>query len=136
MAKLSAFRVDSRAADEGAWLSPGDEYDDLEIKTRAMGDRYSDALTAKRRRAAVSLGGDTSKIPAAVARALLVDSLIDHCLQDVRGLSDDSGKPVDFAAFCALLRDPAYPDLLVAAIRAATAAGNVRAAVTEEAAGN
>lgn len=136
MARLSSFRVDPRAAEDGSWHSPGEEYEDLEIQSRAMGDRYSDALAAKRRRAAASLAGDTSKIPMAIARRLMVDALVEHCLQDVRNLADDAGEPVTFEQFCAMLRDPAYPDLLVAAIRAASMAGNVRAETTGDAAGN
>lgn len=136
MAKLSAFRVDSKAINQGAWIKPGEEYDDLEILTRGFTDAYTDARAAKVRRVALHYGNDANKIPAAEQRAITVDCLISHVLLDVRGLSDDAGNPVPFGQFCDLLRDPDFSDLFVACIKAATMVGTQRRQDAADAVGN
>jgi hypothetical protein len=136
MARLSAFRVDSKAIEAGAWVKPGDEYDDLEIQTRGFTDVYTDAKAAKLRRAALQYGGDQAKIPNAVVRRVIVDCLIGHLLLDVRGLADEAGAPVAFAGFCDLLRDPDYSPLVNACIQAASTVGLIKAAVAGDDLGN
>jgi len=136
MARIAAFRVDSKKIEQGEWVSPGEEYDDLEILTRGYTDVYTDARAAKLRRAAVGFGGDTTKIPNAISRAIVVECLIQHVLLDVRHLADDQGAPVPFAAFCDLLRNPDYADLLTASIRAAGMVGLRRKADVDDALGN
>jgi CTP:molybdopterin cytidylyltransferase MocA len=123
MARLSNFKIDSKAVQAGAWVSPGDEYDDLQILTRGFTDAYTDARSAKMRRAAVQFNGDQAKIPNATSRAITVDCLESHVLLDVRNLADDAGAPVLFPAFCDLLRNPDYADLLTACIKAAGQVG-------------
>jgi hypothetical protein len=136
MARLSSFKIDSKAREQGEWVSPGDEYGNLEILTRGFTDSYTDARAAKVRRAAMQFGGDASKIPSAVSRAISVDCMIAHVLLGVRGLEDDTGQPVEFAAFVGLLRDPDYGDLFVAAVRAASMVGMRKVADINDALGN
>lgn len=133
MAKLSSFRVDSKAVEEGEWISPGSEFDDLEIKTRGVTDAYNDARNAKMRRAAVRYGGDLAKIPSAVTRGITVESLLDHVLLDVRNIDDDSGNPVSFAQFAEMLHSPDYIDLVVACLKAAAIVGLSKANAIEDA---
>lgn len=136
MAKLSAFRVDSKAREMGEWIKPGDEFDDLEIHTRGFTDVYTDARAAKLRRVAMGFGGDERKIPAALVRSIVVEAMISHVLLDVRGLRDEHGKDVDFARFCLLLRDPDYSPLFDAAVRAASMVGLANMTEAQDAAGN
>jgi hypothetical protein len=136
MAKLSKFRTDSRAIQEGEWIVVGDEYEDLEIRTRGFTDAYFDAQAARQRRAAVSLGGDVSKLPSGLRRQINIDCLIQHVVLDVRNLEDDKGQPVTAEQFHALLRDPDYSELVVACFSAAGKVGQRRQADLEDAVGN
>lgn len=136
MAKLSAFKIDSKAVESGEWVNPGDEYDGLEILTRGFTDAYVDAKASKVRKAALGFGGDASKLPNAIGRAITVDCLVKHTLLDVRGLSDDDGQPVTFARFVELLRDPDYSELLNAVVAAAALAGKRHKALLADDAGN
>lgn len=123
MASIKNFRVDSKAVESGAWVSPGDEFDDLEIMTRGVTDIYNDARNAKLRRAAVRYGGDVSKIPSAISRGITVDCLIEHVLIDVRHLVDETGNQISFAQFCEMLHNADYLDLVVACLKAAAIVG-------------
>lgn len=136
--KLSNFKVDSNAIENGAWVSPGEEYDDLQIKTRGFTDQYTDGRAAKMRRAALQAGFGTAtdRLSQTTSREILVECLISYCLLDVRKLLDDNGVPVTFDAFCELLRNPSYPDLFTAALKAVGIAGVAKATSIETAAGN
>jgi hypothetical protein len=136
MAKLSSFKQDAKAIAEGEWVRVGEEYDDLEIRTRGFTDAYFDAQAARQRRAAVGLGGDVSKLPSAIRRSINVDCLIQHVVLDVRNLTHDDGKPVTHDEFCDLLRDPNYAELVVACFKAAGKVGQRRTADLEDASGN
>lgn len=136
MAKLSQFRTDSRAINEGEWIRVGDEYDDLEIRTRGFTDAYFDAQAARQRRAAVGFGGDVSKIPSALRRQINVEALIAHVVLDVRNLNHDDDRPVTKDEFADLLRDADYSELVVACFRAAGQVGQRRQADLEDAVGN
>lgn len=136
MAKLSKFRTNSRAIQEGEWIVLGDEYDDLEILTRGFTDAYFDAQAAKQRRAAVSLGGDVNKLPSAVRRAINVECLIQHVVLDVRNLTDDNGNTITAEQFHTLLKDPDYAELVVGCYSAASRVGQRRKAELEDAVGN
>lgn len=136
MAKLGSFGRSRSAMDEGEWVSPGDEFDDLEIKTRPYNDAYTDLRALKLRQAARRYGGEIGKIPNAVQRGIIVDCLVAHCLQDVRNLEHDDGTPVEFDDFVEMLRDARYGDLFVAAAAAPAKVGLTVAAEAEEAEGN
>lgn len=136
MAKISSFRVDTKAIESGEWVSPGEEFDDLEILTRGFTDAYTDSRSARTRKAAIPFGGDVSKIPSVVGRNILVDCLVRHVLLDVRNLQDDDGESVKFPAFCTMLGSGDYPDLLRAAVQAANKVGVAKATDTADAVGN
>lgn len=135
MAKLSNFTVNSKARESGDWVTL-DDFDGLRIKTRGFTDQYVDARAARLRRKASQYQGDQSKIPNAVMRTVLVDCLIEFCLQDVDALEREDGTPVAFSEFCAMLRDPEYGDLFNAANVAASQVGRASAAALEVALGN
>lgn len=136
MARLSAFKVNSAAIEAGEWVSPGEEYDDLMIKTRGYGDAYYDAQAQKMRRAALAHNGDVAKVSNAKTREIRVECLITHLLLDVRGLADDDGNTVDFARFCEMLREPDYGPLVVACQTAAALVGRQAAQDKADAAKN
>jgi hypothetical protein len=136
MAKLSEFKTDIKKVEQGEWISPGDEYADLEFLARGFTDKYNDARAGRLRRAAQSLGGDVEKIPTALVRSITVDCLISHLLIDVRGLVDEHGTAITIGQFAELIRSGDYPDLYVAALRAVAQVGKNRSAVIEEAVGN
>ena len=130
MARLSAFKIDSKMVESGDWVRVGEEYDDLEILTRGFTDQ------AKLRKAARGFGGDTAKLPISVSRALLVESLVQNVILDVRNLKDDAGQPVLMPAFVALLRDPDYAELVAACLKAASRVGLAKADDLADAVGN
>ncbi|MBB3264056.1 hypothetical protein FHW79_001671 [Azospirillum sp. OGB3] len=135
MAKLSSFKRDTTAFNDGDWVRP-DPGEDFEIRTRGLGDAYADAQAAKQRRAAKGFGGDAEKLPVAMKRRINVECLIDHALLDVRGLEHDDGRSVSFSEFCDMLRSDEYPTLVAAAFTAATMVGDAQRADVEDAAGN
>ena len=128
MASLNKFKIDSKRVADGDWISPGEEYDDLEIKTRGFTDEYTDARNSKIRRASALYNNDPARIPTAVSRAITVECMIKYVVQDVRNLKDANEQPVNFAQFCDMLLDPDYYDLVVACIKAAAIVGVQRAA--------
>jgi hypothetical protein len=136
MAKISAFKTNSKAINEGEWIRVGDEYEDLEIHTRGFTDAYYDAQARRQRRAAIPLNGDVSKLTNAQKRAINTEVLIEHVVLGVRNLAHDDGREVTFAEFQDMLRDPDYAELLLACYRAAGQVGQRRAADLEEAVGN
>lgn len=136
MAKLNSFKVDSKLIEHGEWVSPGEEYDDLEIKCRGFTDTYTDVRSAKMRRAAMRFGGDVNKVPISLSREITVDCMIDHVLLDVRNIQDEHGQPVTFEQFCQLLKTPDYYDLVLACLRAAAVVGTHRIDDVQDAAKN
>lgn len=135
MAKLSQYRRDAKSFQDGSWVRPNPD-EDLEILTRGMGDAYADAQAAAQRRAAVGYGGDIEKLPVKIKRAININSLINNCLLDVRGLKGDDDKDVSFAEFCDLIRDPDYPALASAAFVAAGMVSTATAESVKAATGN
>ena len=135
MAKLSQFKRNTKAFTEGTWKRP-DPGSDLEILSRGYTDTYYDAQASKQRAAAKGFNGDTEKLPVAIKRRINIDCLIAHVLVDVRGLEGEDGKPVSFATFCDLIRDPDYSDLANAAFAAASMVTNEREADLADTEGN
>ena len=135
MTKLSTFSRDARAMRDGDWISPGPEYGEIEIKTRAMGPTYSDARAAMIRREARLAGGE-QKIGQKRRNEIDLECLIKHCLLDVRGLTHDDDTAVTFAEFCDLLPKPEHAELAVLAFTCAGLVGQSKAVQIEEATGN
>lgn len=124
MASLAKFKINSKAVNDGEWVSPGDEYDDLMIKTRGFTNAYQDARTAKMRQAARRYSGDMTKVPSAMADEITIECMIDHCLLDVKNLLDKDQQPVDIERLKELLFDPDYQkELFNAIVKAAAIAG-------------
>jgi len=140
MAKLSQFRVNAAAQRDGEWVPAGDEFGDIEIRTRALTDAYFDAQARRLRAAAARLPapdtGLVDRIPMADRRAINRECLIEHVLLDVRNLAHDDERPVTVAEFADLLRQDDYAELLVACFRAAGQVGQRRAETIQAAAGN
>lgn len=136
MASISGFKKNSAALTAGEWVSPGEEYADLTIKTRGYSHAYRDKSAARFRRAAAKFGGDLSKVPSEEQTALITELLISELLIDVRGLSDDEGNTIDVEKLKVLLRDPDYGNLLLACQQAAGKVGEVRDADLNIALGN
>lgn len=136
MAKLSAFTVNSRAQEEGEWIAPGDEFDDLELKVRGFTPSYYDEQARLTRRAAVQFDGDTTKVPRAKTRDILISVLRSNVFLDVRNLADGDGNVITGEQFSALMANPDHGDLVVAVMRAAARVGRAKAAEVEENRGN
>ena len=136
MAKLEDFTISSDALANGEWLSPGEEFDDFEIKLRPFDDAYQNARTAKMRRAAVRYSGDVGRIPANEARDIVVACLEKHTLLDIRNLSHASGAAVTLAEFIDLIRTERGSQFFSAVVSCATRAGQAKVEAEKEAAGN
>lgn len=138
MAKLSQLKVDSRAIAEGAWIKPGEEFDDLEIHTRGLTDTYFDAQAARQRKAAIPFGGNTDKIPLAIRQKINVELLKKFVLLDppVRNLQGPDGKEITAEQFFDLLSDPDYSPLVNACYLAAAQVGRQMSSDIEDASGN
>lgn len=107
MAKLSSFRADTAAINDGVWIRVDETlYDDLEIFSRGQTDAYVDAAAARTRKAAEPYNGDATRIPNAALREVNASLLRDFLVIDVKNLSDDAGQPVTKEAFLDLLDKP------------------------------
>lgn len=136
MAKLKDFRRNSQAFEEGEWVRVADEFDDLEVKVRGYTARYHDLRNAKMRRAATPYNGDVSRIPSAIADAIVLECLLACIFLDVRNLEDEHGKPVTREGFIELLRDPDYRQLVNAVLVAAGKVGQMNELEKADAEGN
>lgn len=135
MARIGAFKIDSKAIETGEWQRLGEEFDDAEVMVRGFTDAYSNAHAAKLRRAAKPFNGDTSKLPVEISRALLIESVLQHVLLDVRGIQDVDGTPATKDHMAKWLPDPDYAPLLIATLAAAGRVGLSKVDVAD-AAGN
>jgi len=130
MAKLSDFRSDTKAIQDGAWIRVNEAlYDDLEIQTRGYTDEFVDAQTLRLARAAEPFNNDLTRIPNAVRRTINGDLLREFLVLGVRNLADDDGEPVTRDDFLAMLGDPAYYKLARACF---DAAGRVTSKAAEQ----
>ena len=134
MAEISAFKRDANAMRDGAWINPGSEYGGIEIRCRALGYAYLDAVAAGRKRAAREAGGE-ERIRSETLAMINVEAMISTALIDVRGLNE-GGAAVSFERFCDLVRDPAYGELTAVAFAACGQVGRQKAADMEDAQGN
>lgn len=137
MAKLSAFRADTAAIQDGAWIRVNEAfYDDLEIQTRGYTDAFVDAQTLRLIRAAEPFGGDQTRIPNAERRDLNAGLLREFLVLGVRNLLDDDGQPVELAGFLEMLDKPAYQRLARACFEAASRVSTQSARQIVNAVGN
>lgn len=133
--KVGSFRRDARAMRDGEWVSPGPEFGEVEIKTRAMLPAYYDALNARTAREARRVGG-ANKIGMKFQNSNVVDCLIEYCLQDIRGLEQDDGTAVTFDQFCEMIRQEDFAELAAMAIQATAQVGRCRDDELQDAVGN
>lgn len=133
--RMSAHKIDNSRLAAGEWVELADEFEGAAIKTHGLTDSYFDAIGRGMQRAARGFGGDLSKVPTSVRRAVNVKALCDT-LVDVRGFVDDDGKPLSLDAFKAMLADRDYLAVLEAVTSATSSAGRVKAEETKDAAGN
>lgn len=136
MARLAAFKVDSHAIENGQWVSPGEEYDDMELMVRGLTDSYFDAQASRLRRASFAYAGDTTKVPSAVQKQIRAECLVQHVFIDVRNLIGDNGEAVTADQFRSMLVNPDYSELVVAVIKAASRVGRGAAEELADAQGN
>jgi hypothetical protein len=112
MVKLSDFRSDTKAIQDGVWVRVDERnYGDLEILSRGSTDEFIDASADRWAKAAEKYGGDRSRIPNSEGRKIQASLFEDYLILDVRNLSDDDGNPVDVRTFHAMLYDPQFQKL-------------------------
>lgn len=133
--EISTLRIDHQRVQDGEWMPLGDEYGDVEVLVRGPTDRYMDAIGARSRAAARSLGGDPTKLPTAVSRRIIIGCVNEFLLLDVRNLTSN-GEPISIGQFKALLEQPDYYPLVSAVLGAAAKVGQQRAEDLIEAMGN
>lgn len=137
MAKLSEFRSDTRAINDGIWIHPDKaRYPDLEILTRGFSDEYIDAQQIRLAAAAEKQDGLQSRIPNAERRQINAALLRDFLVLDVRGLENDDGTAVSRDDFLAALDKPEYSKLQQACFAAAARVTSRSAEQIKGAAGN
>ena len=133
--KVGSFRRDARAMRDGEWVSPGPEFGEVEIKTRAMLPAYYDKLAALTAREARRVGGE-NKIGMEFRNRSIVACLVEFCLQDIRGLEHDNGEPVTFEQFVEMIGQEDYSELATMAIVATAQVGRSRDDELSDAVGN
>lgn len=136
MAKLSTFRIDSKAKESGEWQSLGEEFGGIEVLIRGIVDEYSNAISAKMRAAAKPYNGDGRKIPAEVSTRITIEVVCDKLLLGVRGVEGEDGEPMTLDAFKRHMADPDFVDVVNAVVAAAYRVGIVRKDTMQAAAGN
>lgn len=137
MAKLSDFRSNSRAIQDGAWVRVNEAvYGDLEILTRGFTDEFIDAQNAALDKAAERFDKDRSRIGNAELRAINAGLLREHLVLDVRNLSDDDDQPVSIDKFHEMLADAEFAKLSRACWEAANKVSNMSKKQLDAAMGN
>lgn len=138
MAKLSSFRSDTRAINDGIFV-PVDpvRHPGLEIRSRGFTDEFVDAQNVRMAAAAEKYEGNRAAIPNSELRQINGELLREYLVLDVRGLeNDDDGSPVSLEEFHGYLGRQEYQKLQQACW---TAAGRVTTRTAEQikaAAGN
>lgn len=136
MARLSDYRSDTRAINDGVWVRVGPEYDDLEILTRGFTDTFLDAQEARLTKAAQSYDADRAKIPNAERRTINAGLLEEFIVLDVRNLKDENEKLVEIGDFHHMLYEPEYGMLSRACWTAAGRVSTMSAAKLKAVMGN
>lgn len=144
MAKLSDFRADTNAINDGVWTRVSEaNYGDLEILSRGFTDEFIDSQNAMMMKAAAKhappgtpLTDRQSYIPNSVMRTINAELLRRHLVLDVRNLLDDAGNAVPVAKFHEMLGDMKYGRLARACWEAAGSVSLRSAEELETAMGN
>lgn len=137
MAKLSAFRTDVRAINDGIWITVDERlFDDLQIQTRGFTDEFLDAQAARIQAAADRHEGDRARIPNAEMRRINAGLVREFLVLGVRNLQHDDERPVTLDEFLAMLDRAEYARLHQACWKAAGKVTTRTAAQLETAAGN
>ncbi|WP_247875514.1 hypothetical protein [Azospirillum sp. TSH100] len=131
---LDDLLVDEDVLANGRWVRP-DPDRALRIRTKPLGDDYTDMQARLQRKAAQGFGGDTSRLPAALKRQINAKCLIKHALIDVENCVV-RGQTLDFEGFCTLIQEPQGQKLLGLAFVAANMATESDADEMKEAEGN
>jgi hypothetical protein len=133
---LKNFMLNPAALADGEWLSLGEEFDDAAIKAKPFNDAYANARAQKMRRLAANYGGDERRIPTEKTRDVIVDCLKQFCIQGVRGIDIEPGKPITLDQFVDVLRQPEGGQWLTAVVNAVSRAGTAVDEDEATAAGN
>lgn len=123
MVKLLKLRRDAQKVQDGEWIRPGEEFEDLELKIRGYTFEFTDARAERFRAAARKYGGDINKVKGKESHAIVVSTIRDYLLLDVRGVQDQDGNPVTVEVFGQLLGDLNFQLLVKACIDAAGQVG-------------
>jgi hypothetical protein len=126
MVKLLKLRRDAQKINDGEWVRPGEEFEDLELKIRGYTFEFTDARAERFRAAARKYGGDIAKVKGKESHAIVVSTIKDYLLLDVRGVVDQDGTPIDVDKFKELLSDMNFQMLVRACIEAAGQVGQER----------
>jgi hypothetical protein len=135
MARLSTITA-AEIPDEGVWIAPGGETDDIEFQTSGFTDAYTDAQNRKHRRLATAYGGLDS-VPVALLRKANLDTLLEQrCVTGIRNLTDENEQPVTWERVKEMVYEPQYKPLVDGMFNAARLATLRRQADVEDAEGN
>jgi hypothetical protein len=137
--KLSAVAIDPVAHEEGEWVDNIPEMGDLRLKVRGFGNsdwrRHASKLSAAvpREKKRGGIVDDPQEID-----RINTSCLVNACLLDWSGLSDDADQPLPYskAKAAELLNDPSLRRLRDAVLWAASTVGEQLAASKEAIAGN
>lgn len=136
--KLSQVAIDASAHEQGQWIDDIPEMGDLRLRVRGIGNadwkRHSSKLAT-----AIPRENKRGGIVAPEAQDTITTScLINTCLIDWDGLTDDDDKPIPYSKEKAkeLLEDPALRRFRDAVLWAANVVGDSALAKKEDVAGN
>ncbi|MFY8093039.1 MAG: hypothetical protein ACOVN0_06115 [Niveispirillum sp.] len=139
MASIVSAKRDAAKVNEGDWVRlhlEDDPEKDAFLRTLGHTDAFRDALARRVGKVAQNYGGNASRIPTAVARAIDIDLYSTLLFKDIRGLEDEQGQPVDFERFCDLIRQPDYLPLFNLCVAAVASIGQMQDEAKETAAKN
>jgi hypothetical protein len=136
--KLSQVTIDASAHEQGQWIDDIPEMGDLRLRVRGIGNadwkrhasKLASAIPREKKRGGI--------IDPEAQDSIATTCLINACLIDWDGLTDDDDKPIAYSKAKAkeLLEDPALRRFRDAVLWAANMAGDSTAAKKEDVAGN
>lgn len=136
--KIGEIAVDLDRVENGAWVDDVPDMAGLRLKVRGSSNKDWRRLTSKLLDKVPRKKRHGSRIDTEEAENITNRCLLETCLLDWEGLTDDEGKPLPYSKEMAekLLLDPQYRRFRDACLEAANLVSNQNADDVEDAAGN
>ncbi len=124
------FETNKNLEVEGAWLSLSEETGFLVARAGGSNRKHAELMAAKTKPYRHQIQNDS--LPDSKYKKIVIESFVDACLKDWRGVSDKEGKPLLFTRENAIKLFTDLPDLFSTLYNYASEASTFREQQVEE----